>query len=84
MSEKMKLPRLHPLPKDQDNWTGQHAEVRIERAKVLFEKYEQEVNFNWPKEKIDNLYRPYLLAREEAIEVATVTNWRKQEAESLP
>ena len=72
------------LPKDQDNWTGEHADKAIEHAKMLFKRYENKVDFSWSQEKIDDLYQPYLEARNEAIAVARVTGWRLKEAEMLP
>ena len=72
------------LPKDQDNWTGWHADKAIAIAEALFARYEAKVDFESPREQQDALYRPYQLAREEAIEVARVTGWRVSEAEALP
>lgn len=72
------------LPKDPENWTGYHADAAILRAKKLFDRYEAGVDFTWPNEKINELYRPYQIARDVAVEVATHTRWRKQEAEMLP
>lgn len=83
-SQRVKIPRPVRLPKDQDNWTGAHVDKLIERAKALFARYEDEVDFTWPRERQDDLYRPYQLAREEAVEVAHATDWRAAEAKALP
>lgn len=72
------------LPTDPENWTGHHADKAIERAWKLFQAYEAKINFTWPMERQDELYRPYLLAREEAINIARYNAWRSQEAEALP
>ena len=72
------------LPQQQENWTGKHADKAIAEAWRLFERYEARVDFDAPQEKQDELYRPYLHARELAIEVARYTGWRVKEAENLP
>jgi hypothetical protein len=72
------------LPNAPENWTGLHAERAIERAWKLFQQYEAQVDFESPREVQDELYRPYQLAREEAVTVAHSTNWRVKEAEMLP
>ena len=72
------------LPKDPDNWTGWHADKALAEARRLFDRYEARIDFTWPQERQDDLYRPYWHAREEAIAVARYTGWRKAEAECLP
>jgi hypothetical protein len=72
------------LPSDPENWTGWHADKAIEQAKKLFARYEARIDFTWPQERQDDLYRPYQLARERAVEVARYTSWRTAEAEMLP
>lgn len=72
------------LPKNAENWTSTHAEQAIDEARKLFEKYEAKIDFTWPREKQDELYRPYQLARERAVEVARYTNWCVTEAKALP
>jgi len=80
----VKIPRRIRLPKDQDNWTGWHVDKLMERAVALFAYYEEHVDFEAPREQQDALYRPYQLARQDAVEVATITQWRYSEAEALP
>jgi hypothetical protein len=72
------------LPKDPDNWTGWHADKAIAEAWRLFKRYEERIDFTWPQERQDDLYRPYQLARELAVNVARSTNYRVKEAEALP
>ncbi len=72
------------LPKDQDNWTGHHAEKALAKARREFDRYEARINFEWPQERQDECYRPYRFARDEAVMVCTVTGWRIKEAEALP
>jgi hypothetical protein len=72
------------LPQDQDNWTGAHVDKLIMRAEKLFAKYEAKIDFTWPQEKQDDLYRPYMLARELAVQVASTVHWREAEAKALP
>lgn len=72
------------LPSNPDNITQEHAERAINHARHLFDMYEKKVDFTWPKEKIDELYRPYQIAREQAIELARHTRWCIGEAEALP
>jgi hypothetical protein len=72
------------LPKDPENWTPHHADKCIEHALKLFDRYEKKLDLDMSKEEIDDLYRPYQLACQQAVEVASYTNWRKAEAELLP
>jgi hypothetical protein len=72
------------LPKDQDNWTGWHVDKALAEARKQFERYEARIDFTWPREKQDDCYRPYQMARELAVTVARATNYRVQEAERLP
>ena len=72
------------LPKDPDNITGAHVERAIEHAKRLFARYEAWVDFSWPQERIDELYRPYQLAAEQAKMLARHQNYLIEEAERLP
>lgn len=72
------------LPKDQDNWTAWHADKAIEIAEKEFARYEARINFGLPQEKQDEIYRPYQLAREQAVQVCQATTWRIKEAEALP
>ena len=72
------------LPKDPENWTCEHADKAIDEARRLFARYEERIDFTWPQERQDALYRPYQLAREVACNVARYTSWCAAEAESLP
>jgi hypothetical protein len=47
------------LPKDTDNLTPHHIDLLIEDALKKYERYEQRVDFEWPQEKIDAVYRLY-------------------------
>jgi hypothetical protein len=76
------MPRL---PQDPENWTGIHAERCIARAWRLFEFYERKVDFEKMSEtEVNDLYAPYMHARDEAIGVARTTQWKVKEAEALP
>jgi hypothetical protein len=62
------------IPRDADNITPAHVDRCIEDAWRKYDKYERGVNFDWPQEQIDELYRPYQLAVllcEELISFAT-------------
>ena len=72
------------LPRSTEEWTGLHAEAAIDEAWKLFDRYDARVDFTWPRDRQDRLYRPYQLARERAVQVAGITNWCKGEANALP
>jgi len=72
------------LPKDQENWTSHHADLCLTNAWRKFYWYEARVDFTRPPETINDLYRPYQLARELAVQVANYTGWRAAEANALP
>lgn len=50
------------IPQDPDNVTPRHIDGLIADAFKKFDRYERRVDFTWPQEKIDELYRPYQLA----------------------
>ncbi len=76
------MPRL---PKDSENLVGTHVERCIARAWVLFERYENKVDFEkMSEEQINQLYAPYMHTRELAINIARSVGWKIKEAESLP
>jgi hypothetical protein len=72
------------LPKDPENWTGNHADQLVDRAWREYQRYEARINFDLPQEQQDAIYEPYRQARAAAVEVARYTNWRHREAEMLP
>jgi hypothetical protein len=72
------------LPANTDNWTPRHADRAIAEAWRLFDRYDMKIDLSWPQERQDALYRPYQLAREVAVQVANITNWRRAEADRLP
>ena len=72
------------LPKNPENLTSQHADRCIAAAWKAFAIYEAKVDFSRPQDEINDLYRPYQLAREQACQVAAYTCWRRREAEALP
>lgn len=74
------------LPKDTENWTLAHFERALERAKRAFDEYERRVDFEAPRAKQDDLYRPYAVARQLAVDVACGVGIRSAiaQAEALP
>jgi len=72
------------LPKDPENWTGYHADKVLEKAWKEFDRYENRIDFEAPQEIQDDIYWPYQLARNLAVEVCTYTNWKESEARALP
>jgi hypothetical protein len=72
------------LPLDRENWTGRHAERAIAEAWRKFDRYEKTVNFDWPRERQDECYRPYFIARQLALEVSEVTRQCLDQARLLP
>ena len=72
------------IPKDKENWTGRHAERLIALAWKRFDEYEKKVDFDQPQEVQNDLYLPYQVAKNDALEVARYTQWMVKEAEALP
>lgn len=72
------------LPKDPENWLPIHAELAIAEAWAAFQRYEAKIDFDLPQDQQDDIYRPYQLARERAVNVANMTNWCRAKASSLP